>query len=75
MNLKDCIPGQEMEIIKVTDLDLELRLLEFGLDAGTKIKIIGKAPLGCPLILETDRMRLSLRRVEASQIKVKASNA
>ncbi len=52
------------------DDDLSMRLLEMGLTPGVEVTIVGTAPLGDPLELELRGYRLSVRRSEASRVRV-----
>lgn len=47
------------------------RLLELGLCPGTTIRVTNVAPLGDPLEIEVRGGRLSIRRDEAAQIRVR----
>lgn len=46
------------------------RLYELGVMEGEFVAVIGRAPLGDPLEIETGLTRLSLRRSEAAQVQV-----
>lgn len=46
------------------------RLMELGLVPGTPISVVNTAPLGDPLELQVRGGRLSIRRVEASNIEL-----
>ena len=46
------------------------RILEMGLTPGVEVRMVGKAPLGDPLVFEVRGYRLSLRLVEAARIEV-----
>ena len=48
------------------------RIMELGLVPGTCVRLVGVAPLGDPLELETRGARLSIRRSEAALIVVDA---
>ena len=47
------------------------RLLELGLLPGTVVEIIRVAPLGDPLEISLRGSRLSIRREEAAQVRIK----
>ena len=53
------------------DRGFRRRLMEMGLVPGTRVMITNVAPLGDPLEIEVRRGRLSIRRVEAAQIRVR----
>jgi ferrous iron transport protein A len=47
------------------------RLMEMGLVPGTTVAIVNVAPLGDPLEIEARHGRLSIRKREAAQIRVR----
>ncbi|HVK71912.1 MAG TPA: FeoA family protein [Kofleriaceae bacterium] len=53
------------------DRGFRRRLMEMGLVPGTRVTITNVAPLGDPLEIEVRRGRLSIRRHEAAQIRVR----
>ena len=48
------------------------RIMEMGLVPGTAVRVIAVAPLGDPLTLELRSSRLSIRKREAQQVRVRA---
>jgi ferrous iron transport protein A len=50
--------------------ELLLRLLSLGIVAGGVITVIGSAPFGDPIAIETLGYKLSLRRAEAKSVRV-----
>jgi len=46
------------------------RIMEMGLVPGTRVKVVGVAPLGDPLTLELRSGRLSIRKEEAAQVAI-----
>lgn len=59
----------------VTGLDqahkeLLVRLLSMGIVAGSAITVVGSAPFGDPIAIETLGYKLSLRRAEAKTVRV-----
>ncbi len=63
---------QESALIeKCTDLELEIKLLEFGLTPNSKVTMLRKAPFDGPIIIQTDNGQLALRTSEAKTILVK----
>ena len=52
------------------DRSYRRRLLELGLIPGVAVRVLKVAPLGDPLEIEVRGARLSLRRAEASQLRV-----
>ncbi|MEZ4360640.1 MAG: FeoA family protein [Kofleriaceae bacterium] len=47
------------------------RLLEMGLVPGTEVRVVNVAPLGDPLFIEVRGSQWSLRRDEASEIRIR----
>jgi ferrous iron transport protein A len=62
--------GQTARIGSFTDKELSLRLLELGLLPGAEVTLCYSAPLGCPLCVQVQGCRFSLRREEAATILV-----
>ena len=63
--------GQSVRVSKIDGNDeISIRLLEMGLTPGIELSLIGTAPLGDPLELEVRGYRLSVRKSEASRVKV-----
>jgi len=50
---------------------LRRRLLELGLVPGVAVKLLRRAPLGDPLVIQVRGYDLSLRKVEADQVEVR----
>jgi ferrous iron transport protein A len=50
--------------------DISTRLLEMGLTPGTRVRLLGTAPLGDPLELELRGYRLSVRKSEAARVEL-----
>ena len=46
--------------------------MEMGLVPGTPVRVVATAPLGDPLTIELCSSRMSLRRREAAQVRVRA---
>ncbi len=70
MNLSDLHRGKEATIAEIHEEVLALRLQEFGIFAGSLIRITGCAPSGCPIMLEAGGTRIGLRREQAALIKI-----
>jgi ferrous iron transport protein A len=47
------------------------RIMEMGLVPGTAVRVIAVAPLGDPLTLELRGSRLSIRKSEAAEVRVR----
>ncbi|MED5369449.1 MAG: FeoA domain-containing protein [Myxococcota bacterium] len=68
----DAIPLQQQVVVQSVagERGFRRRLLELGLLPGTPVSVVRVAPLGDPLELSLRGSRLSIRRFEASQIRV-----
>jgi Fe2+ transport system protein FeoA len=62
--------GSIAHIVSFSDLDLELKLMEFGYISGSLIKVIEKTINGDPVIIENASTKLVLRKSEISKIQV-----
>ncbi len=51
------------------------RIMEMGLVPGTKVRVVAVAPMGDPMTLELRCSRLSIRRREAAQVRVRMERA
>ncbi|MER3414857.1 MAG: iron transporter [Gemmataceae bacterium] len=71
--LAELRPGEKARIVTVVGDDfVSLRLREMGLIEGEVVEFLGTAPLGDPLEVRVGDYRLSLRRAEASRVRVVA---
>jgi ferrous iron transport protein A len=71
IRLADLAHGSEGTVRSVsTDDPLGLRMMELGLTPGTRVRLLGAAPLGDPLRVAVRGYRLGLRRNEANLILV-----
>lgn len=52
-----------------------LRLMEMGLVPGTRVRVVSRAPWGCPLRVELRGYHLSLRKDEAARVRVEWAQA
>ncbi len=64
--------GRTVEISSVSEQNPSLcrKLSAMGIVSGGELKVLGRAPLGCPISVSTLGYQLSLRLSEASQILV-----
>ncbi|MDT8853568.1 FeoA family protein [Paracoccaceae bacterium Fryx2] len=46
------------------------KLLSMGLTPGTRLRLVGVAPLGDPIMIEVRGFRLSLRKAEAEALEI-----
>ncbi|MGI4834077.1 MAG: FeoA family protein [Janthinobacterium lividum] len=70
----DLQPGEAATVCCLNDPDMALKLLDMGCIPGTRVKLVGRAPLGDPLMLTLgdEGYTLSLRVSEARTIQLKA---
>ncbi len=69
----DLRPGETATVCCLKDPEMALKLLEMGCIPGTKVRLVGRAPLGDPLMLTLgdEDYTLSLRVSEARTIQLK----
>ena len=71
MNLNDLKPGQKAKVLMVAgNGPIRRRLLDMGIRAGEKIKMIKSAPLRDPIEISLGNGHISIRRREAVLIVV-----
>ncbi len=71
LSVAELAKGQSGLVVAVHGSDaISLRLLEMGLTPGTKLTVIGAAPLGDPLEIEVRNYRLGVRLREAKRVEV-----
>ena len=74
--LAELAPGESGRIVAIDGDDLVTsRLLEMGLTPGQSVRFVGTALLGDPLEIQVRGYRLSLRRVEATRIRVDVASS
>ena len=71
MMLSDVKPGQTVQIEKLNQSSLKMRLMSMGMIKGTTIKVLRSAPLGDPMAVKVRSYVLSLRLDDAANIQVK----
>jgi ferrous iron transport protein A len=70
-SLREVAVGATAEVARVSGSDpTSERLLEMGFTPGVQVRVVGAAPLGCPVELELRGYRLSIRRADAERIAV-----
>lgn len=71
-NLSSLSPGETGLIseIQSSHRELKFKVLSMGLVKGTEVKVTNVAPLGDPITIEVRGSKLSLRKSEASIIKL-----
>lgn len=71
MRLAELAVGTEASVTAVSGTgSFRRRLLELGILPGTRVEVIGVAPLGDPLELLVRGSSLSIRRAEAASVEV-----
>ncbi len=67
------LPLRKLAVVEAVEGDraFRRRIMEMGLIPGTKVRLVAVAPMGDPLTLELRSSRLSLRRKEAAQVRVR----
>jgi ferrous iron transport protein A len=71
MTLDKLAMGATAQVTAVRGSDeISVRLLEMGLIPGTRLTLLGAAPLGDPLELEVRGYRLSVRKSEAARLEI-----
>ena len=70
----DLKPGETATVCCLNDPQMALKLLDMGCIPGTEIRLVGRAPLGDPVMLTlgNEGYTLSLRVSEARTIQLKA---
>jgi len=67
-------PGGEAEVLSVDASDpVGRRLVALGLAAGTRVRVLRRAPLGDPTLYELRGFQLSLRQSEALRVRIKGN--
>ena len=76
MFLSDAAVGTELTVQRVGgERSFRRRLMELGLVPGTRVELVGVAPLGDPLEFLVRGCSLSIRRAEASSVQVSEREA
>ena len=71
MRLADLAVGTEASVTVVTGAgSFRRRLLELGILPGTRVEVVGVAPLGDPIELLVRGSSLSIRRADATTVEV-----
>jgi len=71
-SLAEAKVGETYEIVSVNGEGfIRRRILDLGLTVGSKVKVVATAPLGDPIDIEVKGFNLSIRRNEASAVKVR----
>ena len=66
--------GSKSEIIAIENSSIKSKLIEMGFLVGRSIEVVFKAPLGDPIAIEINSTVISLRKDEATLIKVREKN-
>ncbi len=70
MTLRDLRPGEHGVITGFTGDTLPTRLLEMGMLPGESVEVLRLAPFGDPMDLRVRGYRLSVRKEDASQVRI-----
>ncbi len=70
-SLAEIEKGEIGVISEIENGSLSLRLMEMGCVIGEEVKLKAVAPLGDPIAIEVAGYSLSLRKKDASKIKIK----
>ncbi|MBI1838284.1 MAG: ferrous iron transport protein A [Flavobacteriia bacterium] len=68
--LSNIKPGNTVTVVDLLESSLKPKLMEMGLIAGKKLKVLFKAPFGDPIAIDLGGYVLSLRLDEAGLINV-----
>ena len=66
--------GSKSEIIAIENSSIKSKLIEMGFLVGRSLEVVFKAPLGDPIAIEINSTVISLRKDEATLIKVREKN-
>jgi len=66
--------GSKSEIIEIENSSIKSKLIEMGFLVGRSLEVVFKAPLGDPIAIEINSTVISLRKDEATLIKVLKKN-
>ena len=66
--------GSKSEIIAIENSFIKSKLIEMGFLVGSSLEVVFKAPLGDPIAIEINSTVISLRKDEATLIKVREKN-
>ena len=69
-NLSNFRPGESVVVKSIAQNELAPKLVEMGLYEGKKLRVLYKAPFGCPMAVDVDGYTLSLRMDEAEMVNV-----
>jgi ferrous iron transport protein A len=67
------VPQRKLVIVEAVEGDraFRRRIMEMGLVPGTPVRVVAVAPLGDPISIELRASRLSIRKQEAQQVRVR----
>lgn len=70
MNLAEAKINGQWRIKAISNLQLEVKLLELGFAKNTLVTLLRKAPSGGPLTIENQRVQIMLRVEDARNIEL-----
>jgi ferrous iron transport protein A len=70
INTTDLKPGDVVRLLHygAIDADYRRRLIALGMTCGVEVRVLRRAPLGCPLEIEVRGLLLVIREHEASSL-------
>lgn len=72
ISLSDLAPGGEGAVVALDgDPELRVRLMELGFCPETRVRLVRRAPLGCPLEVDVGGSRFSLRAEVARGVRLR----
>ena len=71
-SLSELASGVLAEVVALDgDADLRLRLMELGFCPDVKVRVVRRAPFGCPLEVDVDGSRFSVRDDVARGVRLR----
>lgn len=71
-SLADCAPGAEGAVTALEgDRALRLRLMELGFCPEATVRVVRRAPFGCPMEVEVEGARFSVRADVARSVRLR----
>lgn len=71
MNLSELKYGDEAVVVKVSDNELSLKLMEMGLLPGESVSLENIAPFGDPIAIKVGEYKMCIRTKDAANIEIK----
>ena len=71
MKLSELPTGSSAEIVSIAEPLLARQLNELGLNCGMMVSLTARAPFGCPVLIKSNSLKISLRLTDAAQVILK----